>query len=72
MASERRLYDTKTSLRRVHLTLGDMVDRPSRSARHFAKNEHVRRCWPYTCRNTGWKAVEGGNGVARDPESALW
>jgi hypothetical protein len=41
-ASERRHYDSKTSIRHMHLTVGALVDQPARSLRHFAKNERVR------------------------------
>lgn len=69
--SERRHYDTKTSVRHVHLTLGDKVDRVARSVGCFAKNERVRRCWPRTCCNAGWKAVEGEGADQRPRRSVM-
>jgi hypothetical protein len=41
--SERRHYDRKTtSIRHAYLTVGDLVDQPAHSVRHFTKNECVR------------------------------
>ena len=59
----RRHYDTKTSVRHVHvhLTLCDVVGLSAHPVRHFAKKERVYRRWPCTCSNgVGWEAVEAG------------
>ena len=41
VASKRHHFDAKTSIPHVHLTLGDTIDRPACSVRHFA-NKRTR------------------------------
>ena len=72
MVSERRHYDTKTSIRHVHLTLDDTVESTCSFREAFGEERTRASTLALHVQQSRRKAVEAWKGLTRDRERALW